>query len=100
MTRKPTEQGRLFGAYLASWRNTAPMGRSALAERVCVSRQHIADMESGKSLPGSALCRRLSEVLAIPLDQVLAACGRLPPDLQRGLASEPSKIVKVRAAIG
>jgi ribosome-binding protein aMBF1 (putative translation factor) len=57
------------------WREKRGLSQRALAEQACVSPSYLAEIETGKK-PGSAeALRKLSRVLAIPMENLVSRPG-------------------------
>ena len=68
--------------YLRKKRN---LTQEALAEQIGVSRQTVAKWEAGESAPDLDAAGKLSQVFDVPLDDLVAMPGDVPPpDLAQG----------------
>lgn len=60
------------------------MTQTELAARVGVNQTQISSYLRGKRRPSPETCRRLAEVLAVPVDEVLIVAGHRPPVVADG----------------
>ena len=73
----------MFQENLKTYRKAKGLTQEDLAVRLHVVRQTISKWEKGLSVPDAALLVRLSEVLEVPVSQLLGApCRRSPPRIR------------------
>ncbi|MFG2059617.1 helix-turn-helix domain-containing protein [Micromonospora sp. NPDC048930] len=88
------------GHLLRRWRLRRNLSQLDLAIRAGVSARHVSFVETGRTLPSSAMVLRLAEHLGVPLrerNRLLVAAGHAPAFLERPL--DDPEFEQVRAAL-
>ncbi|MEU1955050.1 helix-turn-helix domain-containing protein [Nocardia rhamnosiphila] len=81
-------EDRPVGALLREWRHRRNLSQLDLAIRADISARHLSFVETGRTVPSSAMVLRLAEHLAVPLrerNRLLVAAGHAPVYRQRPL---------------
>ncbi|GLW74399.1 transcriptional regulator [Kitasatospora phosalacinea] len=81
-------QDRPVGELLREWRHRRGLSQLDLAIQAGVSARHVSFVETGRTVPSSAMVLRLAEHLAVPLrhrNRLLVAAGHAPVVRQRPL---------------
>lgn len=81
-------QDRPVGELLREWRHRKGLSQLDLAIRAEVSARHVSFVETGRTIPSSAMVLRLAENLGVPLrerNRLLVAAGHAPVVPQRPL---------------
>ncbi|MFY1573552.1 helix-turn-helix domain-containing protein [Verrucosispora sp. WMMD703] len=89
------------GQLLRDWRRTRKLSQLDLAIQADVSTRHISFVETGRTVPSSAMVHRLAEYLNVPLrerNRLLVAAGHAPVYRER-LPDDPD-FDRVREALG
>ncbi|NUP25552.1 MAG: helix-turn-helix transcriptional regulator [Nocardia sp.] len=88
------------GVLLREWRRRRKISQLDLAIRADVSPRHISFVETGRTIPSSAMVLRLAEHLSVPLrerNRLLVAAGHAPIYRQRPF--DDPDMVRVREAL-
>jgi len=88
------------GHLLRRWRLQRNLSQLDLAIRADVSARHVSFVETGRTLPSSAMVLRLAEHLTVPLrerNRLLVAAGHAPMFRQR--PPDDPEFEKIRAAL-
>lgn len=91
---------RPVGELLREWRHRRRLSQLDLALRAEVSTRHVSFVETGRTIPSSAMVLHLAEQLGVPLrerNRLLVAAGHAPVFRQRPLA-DPD-MAKAREAV-
>ncbi|MFI5889574.1 helix-turn-helix domain-containing protein [Actinoplanes sp. NPDC051513] len=81
-----------FGDLLRRWRRSRNLSQLELALRAGVSARHVSFVETGRTVPSSAMVLLLAEHLAVPLgdrNRLLVAAGHAPA-FRHSAGEEPS----------
>ncbi|PZG22099.1 helix-turn-helix domain-containing protein [Nonomuraea aridisoli] len=81
-------QGRPVGELLREWRHRRGLSQLDLAIQAQVSARHVSFVETGRTIPSSAMVLRLAEHLGVPLrerNRLLVAAGHAPVVRERPL---------------
>ncbi len=90
---------KTFGARLRQMREAVGISRRDLAARAQLSETYIEKVERGYNAPPSALAiADIARALRVDGDELFALAGKLAPDLERRLRSEPLLVLACRAA--
>jgi transcriptional regulator with XRE-family HTH domain len=95
----PTEE--TAGQLLRSWRLLRNLSQLDLAIQADVSARHISFVETGRTIPSSAMVLRLAEYLNVPLrerNRLLVAAGHAP--VYRERTPDDPDFDRVREALG
>ncbi|MEV5968151.1 helix-turn-helix transcriptional regulator [Kribbella sp. NPDC051952] len=93
-------EDRPVGELLREWRRRRKLSQLELAIQADVSSRHVSFVETGRTIPSSAMVLHLAEQLAVPLrerNRLLVAAGHAPVYGQRPL-NDPD-MDRVRAAL-
>jgi transcriptional regulator with XRE-family HTH domain len=88
------------GDLLREWRRRRGLSQLDLANQADVSPRHVSFVETGRTIPSSAMVLHLAEHLAVPLrerNRLLVAAGHAPVYQQRPL--DDPDLDRVRAAL-
>jgi transcriptional regulator with XRE-family HTH domain len=80
--------GRTIGELLRDWRHLRKLSQLDLAIQAEVSTRHVSFVETGRTMPSSAMVLHLAERLGVPLrerNQLLVAAGHAPVFRERPL---------------
>ncbi|MEU1384968.1 MULTISPECIES: helix-turn-helix transcriptional regulator [unclassified Nonomuraea] len=81
-------QDRPIGELLREWRHRSGLSQLDLALQADVSARHVSFVETGRTIPSSAMVLRLAENLGVPLrerNRLLVAAGHAPVVRERPL---------------
>lgn len=98
-TRRVSED-RPVGELLREWRRRRKLSQLDLAIQADVSPRHVSFVETGRTIPSSAMVLHLAEQLAVPLrerNRLLIAAGHAPVYRQTPL--DDPDMTRVRAAL-
>lgn len=88
-----------FGEKLRALRRAAKITQRELAERVGVDFSYISKLENDRLPPPAAeTVIRICEALGVTPDELLAASGKMPPQIQEDIGSSPAAIQFLRSA--
>lgn len=88
-----------FGQKLRAIRRAADVTQRQLAERSGVDFSYISKLENDRMSPPAAdTVVRICEALGVAPDELLAAAGKLPQDIQQRVGSNPAAIQFLRKA--
>lgn len=90
-----------IGELLREWRQRRRLSQLDLAIQAGVSARHVSFVETGRTIPSSAMVLRLAEHLGVPLrerNRLLVAAGHAPLYRQR-LLDDPD-MARVRETLG
>jgi len=93
-------EDRPVGELLREWRRRRKLSQLELAIQADVSPRHVSFVETGRTIPSSAMVLHLAERLAVPLrerNRLLVAAGHAPMYGQRPL--DDPDMDRVRAAL-
>jgi transcriptional regulator with XRE-family HTH domain len=93
-------EDRPVGELLREWRRRRKLSQLELAIQAEVSPRHVSFVETGRTIPSSAMVLHLAEHLAVPLrerNRLLVAAGHAPVYRQRAL--DDPDLDRVRAAL-
>lgn len=84
-----------FGAMLRTLRKSRGIGLRRLACEVRVDQGHLSRVERGVVPASEHIIRRVAGALGADPEALLVASGRLPPDINGYLVSDPVRVVAV-----
>jgi len=88
-----------FGQKLRVLRRATGVSQRKLADRVGVDFSYISKLENDRLPPPAAdTVVRICEALSVAPDELLAASGKMPPQVQRSIGSSPAAIHFLRSA--
>jgi transcriptional regulator with XRE-family HTH domain len=93
-------EDRPVGLLLREWRHRRKLSQLDLAIQADVSARHVSFVETGRTIPSSAMVVHLAEHLGVPLrerNRLLVAAGHAPLYRQRGL--DAPDMARVREAL-
>jgi transcriptional regulator with XRE-family HTH domain len=96
----PVSHDRPVGELLRDWRRRRRLSQLELALRTGTSARHVSFVETGRTIPSSAMVLRLAEQLAVPLrerNRLLIAAGHAPAYRQQPL--DDPDMARVRSAL-
>ncbi|TCC27254.1 XRE family transcriptional regulator [Kribbella speibonae] len=91
---------RPVGELLREWRRRRKLSQLDLAIQADVSSRHVSFVETGRTMPSSAMVLHLAEQLAVPLrerNRLLVAAGHAP--VYRQTPPDDPDMTRVRAAL-
>jgi len=90
---------RTFGQKLRALRRAVNVTQRKLAERVGVDFSYISKLENDRLPPPSAdTVVKICKALSVTPDELLAASGKMPPQVQQSIVSSPAAIQFLRSA--
>jgi len=89
---------KTLGTVLRNARRKADLSLGDLADRADCSPSYLSRVERNERTrrPSGDLLARLAKALALPLDDLYLAAGRVPDDLLAWIASTPGVVPKLR----
>ena len=88
-----------FGQKLRALRRATGVTQRELAKRVGVDFSYISKLENDRVPPPAAdTVVRTCEALGVAPDELLAASGKMPPQIQQSIGSSPAAIQFLRSA--
>ena len=88
-----------FGQKLRALRRATSITQRKLAERVGVDFSYISKLENDRLPPPAAnTVVKICEALGVTPDELLAASGKIPPQIQQSIGSSPAAIQFLRGA--
>jgi len=88
-----------FGQKLRALRRGRGIAQRKLAERAGVDFSYISKLENDRLPPPAAdTVVRICEALGVTPDELLAASGKMPPQIQQDIASSQAAIQFLRSA--
>jgi transcriptional regulator with XRE-family HTH domain len=77
-----------FGSYVRKKREEVPLTLTEMAKRLEISPAYWSRIENGKeNPPKDDLIEKAAAILGIPADELFAEAARLPPDMQKDVAT-------------
>lgn len=77
-----------FGSALRVWRRASGLSQREVAERIGLDFSYISKVENDRLPPPSAdTVVKISRVLQVPVEDMLALTGKLPSRVQRAVSS-------------
>src|SRR5918995_5080792 len=93
------DKDNTFGRALREARRSEGMSQRDLAGTVGVDFSYISKVENGRLPPPAAdTIVRICEALRVSSDQLLAATGKMPTEIQKMLGGSPSALRFIREA--
>jgi transcriptional regulator with XRE-family HTH domain len=90
----------MVGELIRAGRTARGIGQRQLAAMVGVTASFISQLENNRTSPPSELTmRKIADAIGTDADELLAASGRVPSDVQEILVSRPSLMKQIRAAL-
>ncbi len=91
--------GETFGQKLRALRRAIGITQRKLAECVGVDFSYISKLENDRLPPPAAdTVVKVCEALGVAPDELLAASGKMPPQIQQSVSSSPAAIRFLRSA--
>jgi len=88
-----------FGQKLRALRRAANVTQRELAKRVGVNFSYISKLENDRLPPPAAdTIVKICKALGVPPDELLAATGKIPSQIQQSISSSPAAIRFLRSA--
>lgn len=99
VVRRALAMEETFGQKLRALRRAAGITQRELAERVGVDFSYISKLENDRlSPPAADTVVEICKALDVTPDELLAASGKMPPQVQRSIVSSPAAIQFLRSA--
>ena len=80
------------GQAVRARREALGLSQEVLAERLGVTNGYLSHIERGKRPPTPEQAEQFADMLDLPRDMMLLTAGRLPPDVQAAIRSDPAKV--------
>jgi len=84
-----------FGAYVRATREDQGVSLRTLARYLRYSPTYLSKVERDEFPPSTELVIRVAEFLCIPVDDLLARCGKVSPDLMTIIQRKPSTLPRL-----
>jgi transcriptional regulator with XRE-family HTH domain len=80
-----------FGELLREKRRAAGLSQRELAKRAGLDFSYISKVENGRQRPPAAdTVVRLCNILGTPVDEMLAAVGKIPDEVEKKISTSPA----------
>jgi transcriptional regulator with XRE-family HTH domain len=86
-----------FGRWLDKWMRQADLNQAGLAAKLGVREPTVSGWRYGRNAPNPDNIRRIADVFSVPVTDVYAALGRVPPD--EDLPEDVRQIVEMLKAL-